>query len=148
MRGTIYTLHYISSKGAMKCVWDTVSVHVSLHGISDCRCRYKVSANELCQRQLKTWWNGQWGDEKLALCSLGRCCIATPDSFGTLWLTCASRPKTEKKRKKKEIQASVASSVPYLRQCDLLELSFPFSKVFPTGSQCTRLDMEHGTKWY
>lgn len=100
MRGTIYTLHYISSKGAMKCVWDIVSVHVSLHGISDCRCRYKVSANELCQRQLKTWWNGQWGDEKLALCSLGRCCIATPDSFGTLWLTCASRPKTEKKRKK------------------------------------------------
>lgn len=99
----------------MKCVWDIVSVHVSLHGISDCRCRYKVSANELCQRQLKTWWNDQRGDEKLALCGLGRCCTATPASFGTPELTCASRPwKKRKRERKKEIQASVASPVPYL----------------------------------
>lgn len=73
----------------MKCVWDIVSVHVSLHGISDCRCCYKVSANEFCQRQLWTWWNGQRGDEKLALCGLGRCCTATPASLYTLCLTCA-----------------------------------------------------------
>lgn len=91
MRGTIYTLHYILSKGAMKCVWDIVSVHVSLHGISDCRCCYKVSANEFCQRQLWTWWNGRRGDEKLALCGLGRCCIVTPASFCNLCLTCAVR---------------------------------------------------------
>lgn len=75
----------------MKCVWDIVSVHVSLHGISDCRCCYKVSANEFCQRQLWTWWDGQGGDEKLALCSLDRCCIATPASFCSPCLTCAVR---------------------------------------------------------
>lgn len=84
MRGTIYTLHYILSKGAMKCVWDIVSVHVSLHGISDCWCCYKVFANEFCQRQLWTWWNSQRRNEKLALCGLGRCCITTPASFCTL----------------------------------------------------------------
>lgn len=102
MRGTIYTLHYILSKGAMKCVWDIVSVHVSLHGISDCRCCYKVFANEFCQRQLWTWWNGQRRDEKLALCGLGRCCIATPASFHTLCLTCAACPKKQRKKEKKK----------------------------------------------
>lgn len=88
MRGTLYTLHYILSKGAMKCVWDIVSVHVFLHGISDYQCSYKVSTNEFCQRQLWTWWNGQRGYEKLALCGLGRCCIATPASFYTRTYTC------------------------------------------------------------
>lgn len=55
----------------MKCVWDIVSVHVSIHGISDYQCYYKASANEFCQRQLWTWWNGQSKHEKLALCGLG-----------------------------------------------------------------------------
>lgn len=73
----------------MKCVWDIVSVHVSVHGISDYQCCYKASANEFCQRQLWTWWNGQRADEKLALCGLGRCCIVTPASFYTLCLTYA-----------------------------------------------------------
>lgn len=106
MRGTIYTVHYILSKGAMKFVWDIVSVHVSLHGISDCRCCYKASANEFCQRQLQTWWNGQRGDEKLALCALGRCCTVTPSSISNLGLTSALCPK---------IQVSVPSSVTCLR---------------------------------
>lgn len=95
MRGTMYTVHYILSKGAMKCVWDIVTVHVSLHGISDCRCCYMVSANEFCQRQLQTWWNEQSGDEKLALCGLGRCCTATPASHFNLWLTCELGPKIQ-----------------------------------------------------
>ena len=77
----------------MKCVWDIVSVHVSLHGISDCRCCYTVSANEFCQRQLWTWWNGQRRNEELALCSLGRCGIVTPASFYTPCLTYASCPE-------------------------------------------------------
>lgn len=105
MRGTIYTLHYILSKGAMKCVWGIVSVHVSLHGISDRRCRYKVFANEFCQRQLWTWCDGQRRDENLALCGLGRCCIATPASFRTPCLTCAACPGKKIKR-----QASVPLS--------------------------------------
>lgn len=71
MGGTICTLHYILSKGAMKCVWGIVSVHVSVHGISDYQCYYKASTNEFCQRQLWTWWNGQSKHEKLALCGLG-----------------------------------------------------------------------------
>ncbi len=50
MRGTMNTLHYILSKGAVKCVQGFVSVHVSPHGIPDRRCCYKVLANEFCQR--------------------------------------------------------------------------------------------------
>lgn len=112
MRGTIYTVHYILSKGAMKCVWDIVSVHVSLHGISDCQCCYKGSANEFCQRQLQTWWNGQRGDEKLALCGLGRCCIATPGSYFNLRLTCASCPKFQASVPS-VLEAERSASVPF-----------------------------------
>lgn len=48
IRGTIYTLHYILSKGAMKCVRHFVCVHVPARGISDDQCCYKASANEFC----------------------------------------------------------------------------------------------------
>lgn len=50
MRGTMNTLHYILSKGAMNCMPGFVSVHVSPHGIPGSRCCYKVLANEFCQR--------------------------------------------------------------------------------------------------
>lgn len=70
----------------MKCVWDIVSVHVSIHGISDYQCYYKASANEFCQRQLWTWWNGQSKHEKL-VCVVWVYCTMTHASFYTLCLT-------------------------------------------------------------
>lgn len=129
MRGTIYTLHYILSKEPMKCVWRIVSVHVSLHGISDCRCCYKVSANEFCQRQLWTWWNGQSRDEKLALCSLARCC--------TLCLTCASCPKERKKS-----WPLVPLSVLYWCCSDLLQ------QIYPPHTSCPQSDPSAPGRWH
>lgn len=122
MGRTIYTLHYILWKGAMKCVWDIVPVHVSLHGISDCRCCYKVSANEFCQRQLWTWWNGRRGDEKLALCALGGCCIATPASFRNPCLTCVVRVwRNPGLRSNSRDQWSAPAPLPLFNACPELE---------------------------